>query len=274
MRRPAVQFASVPGSADRGAPPHAELTRRFYAAYRDPRLAVLEGFHPARHALRFGARLDVAVTYDRDKLLALAARIAPEAVAGIDPVLSVVDRERFARLSQRSLSSPLLSICTRPAWDLARAFEARGKPVVYLDRPRHPGNVGAVVRVAAAADVAAVAVSGQVDPWSPVVIRSATGLQFAVPVGTADLPVDSGRPIVAVDVGAEPLTTLSLSPDSVLVVGGERRGLSPDVRRRVQRSVGIPMKPGVSSLNLATAVAAVLFAWRSSVAERTGSPPW
>lgn len=254
-------------------PQDGELTRRFYAAYRNPRLAVLEGFHPARHALRFGVRLDVAVTYDRQKLFTLAERLAPESLSGIESALQVVSRERFTRLSQRSLSSPLLSICARPDYDIAAALADGAKPVVHLDRPRNPGNVGAVVRVAAAADLGAVTISGQ-DPWSPVAIRSATGLQFALPVARMELPASCGRPIVAVDPSCEPLDTRSLSPDSILVVGGERHGLPAWVREVAQRSVGIPMKPGVSSLNLATALAAVLYSWRTSAFEREGSYPW
>lgn len=251
----------------------ADLTRRFYAAYRNPRLAVLEGFHPARHALRFGAHLDVAVTYDQQKLISLADRLAPESVPGIERVLQVVSRERFTRLSRRSLSSPLLSICARPDHDVFEVLAERAKPMVHLDRPRSPGNVGAVVRVAAAADLGAVTVSGQ-DPWSPVAIRSATGLQFALPVERMELLTSSGRPIVAVDVGCDPLDTGSLSPDSILVVGGERHGLPRWVRDVAHRSVGVPMKPGVSSLNLATALSAVLYSWRISAFERDGRYPW
>ncbi|HVC13566.1 MAG TPA: TrmH family RNA methyltransferase [Acidimicrobiales bacterium] len=254
-------------------PDDADLTRRFYAAYRNPQLAVLEGFHPARHALRFGARLDVAVTYDAQKLFTLAERLAPESIPAIEDALRVVTLERFSRLSQRSLSSPLLSICARPHYDIAAVLAERTKPAVHLDRPRNPGNVGAVVRVAAAADLAAVTVSGQ-DPWSPVAIRSATGLQFALPVAFAELAPSCGRPIVALDVGSDPLDTGSLPPDSILVVGGERHGLPGWIREVAHRSVGLPMKPGVSSLNLATALAAVLYSWRISAFERDGRYPW
>jgi len=254
-------------------PEETELTRRFYAAYRNSRLAVLEGFHPARHALRFGARLDVAVTYDPRKLFRLAERLAPESVPGIEGVLQVVTRDRFTRLAQRSLSSPLLSICTRPDHDIDATLAERSKPVVHLHRPRNPGNVGAVIRVAAATDVGAVTVSGQ-DPWSPVAIRSATGLQFALPVARMELPTSCDRPIVALDIDCEPLDTATLSPDSVLVVGGERHGLPTWIREVAQRSVGMPMKPGVSSLNLATALSALLYSWRISSFERHGRYPW
>lgn len=252
----------------------ADLTRAFYAAYQDPTRAVLEGFHPVRHALRFGGTLDLAVTYAPDRLAALVDRLAPEVAASLEAVLQVVDHQRFEHLSRRSLSSPLLAIAGRPADGLPVALAARTKPVVHLERPRNPGNVGAVIRVAAAADVGAVTVSGTLDPWSPVVLRSATGLQYAVPVGRTDLPTDTGRPVVAVAVDGEPLEAAELPADAVLAIGGERFGLSSEVRERAVRTIGIPMRPGVSSLNLATAVSAVLYSWRAATVVRTGSPPW
>lgn len=254
--------------------PHADLTRRFYAAYRDRTLAVLEGFHPARHALRFGGRIQLAVTYDRARLARAADRLDPEVMTHLDPVLATVDRERFSRLSRRSLSSPLLSIASRPDTGLGTALTASDRPVVFVERPRNPGNVGAVIRVAAAADVGGVIVSGTVDPWSPVVLRSATGLQYAVPVCSGELPADVGRPIVALDPGGEPLGRVALPPDAVMAVGGERYGLSAELRDRATHTVGVPMKPGVSSLNLATAVAAVLFAWRCGAGRTDAGDLW
>ncbi len=251
-----------------------ELTRRFHAAYHDPSFVVLEGFHPARHAVRFGSTLQTAVTYDRDKLVAIAERLAPDVVAAIDDVVQVVDPVQFRNLCPRSLSSPLLSITDRPPVDVDRLFVADGRPVVHLEGPRNPGNVGSVIRVAAAADVAAVTVSGQVDPWLPVAIRSAAGLQFAVACASAELPPVTDRPIVALDADGEPLRPSTLDPNSILVVGGERYGLSADIRERADRTIAVPMRPGVSSINLATAVSAVLFSWKLAVGERSGAAPW
>ncbi len=251
-----------------------DLSRRLYAAYRSTSLAVLEGLHPATHALRFGAQLELAVTYDRKKLFKIADRVAPDTIPAIDRVLQVVDRDSFDNLSPRRLSSPLISISPRPASDIEGAFARLGKPIIYLERPQDPGNVGAVIRVAAAANVQAVVVSGNVDPWSPVVIRSATGLQFAVDVGSGELPLHTDRPIVAIDADGEPLRPSTLDESSILAVGGERYGLSPRIREVAHRSVAVPMKDGVSSLNLATAISAVLFSWKSAAMETAGSYPW
>ena len=122
------------------------------------------------------------------------------------------------------------------------------------------GNMGACVRVAAAADAAGVLTTGPNDPWHPDALRGAAGLHFALPVaGVGELP-PSDRPLVAIDPGGEDLRPAELPPRAILAFGTERYGLSDGLLERADARLGIPMRPGVSSLNLATAVAAVLFA--------------
>jgi TrmH family RNA methyltransferase len=65
--------------------------------------------------------------------------------------------------------------------------------------------------------------------------------------------------VVALDADGEPWQPLP--DDAVLVVGSERAGLSPEARERADQVVALPMTPGVSSLNLATAVSAALYSW-------------
>lgn len=250
-----------------------DTARHFVHAFADPGQVVLEGVHPAIHAVRFGARLDMAVTSAPERLSEIVARLAPDVGPMIDDVLRVVPASTFARLTPRSLSSPLISTTARPRQDLRTILVPDGKPVIFLENPRNPGNVGAVIRVAAAADASSVFVSGRVDPWSPVTIRSATGLQFALPVGIADLPEGAGRPIVTLDVDGEPLGTMQLDPSSIVVVGGERYGVSERARSMAIARVGLPMRSGVSSLNLSTAVAALLYAWKvQAVPSAHGNP--
>jgi TrmH family RNA methyltransferase len=137
--------------------------------------------------------------------------------------------------------------------------------VSLLEDPRDVGNLGACVRVAAAADAAGLLSTGSHDPWHPDALRGAAGLHFALPVarlGGLDALGGSGRPLLALDPEGEPLQPARLDPRAVLAFGSERRGLSEELAARAERLISIPMREGVSSLNLATSVAAVLFAWR------------
>jgi TrmH family RNA methyltransferase len=230
------------------------------AARADPGLVVLEGFHALKHALRFGAEIVTAISSDVPLLERLAAELAPELeLAGL--VAAVAP----AALGRRAPHTKVLAVARRPRFDPA-ALPARR--VVLLEDPRNLGNVGAVVRVAAAAGAAAVLTTGERDPWDAAALRGSAGLHFALPVGRVD-PLGLGvRPLVAVDPAGEPLSTLPT--EAVLAFGTERHGLSRELLARADRRIGIPMRPGVSSLNLATAVAVVLYS--SGSPSVSGSP--
>ncbi len=75
---------------------------------------------------------------------------------------------------------------------------------------------------------------------------------------------ESGRPLLAIDPDGEALEPSALPARAVLAFGTERHGLSAELLASADARVSIPMRAGVSSLNLATSVAAVLFAWRLS----------
>jgi tRNA G18 (ribose-2'-O)-methylase SpoU len=241
----------------------------FGAARRDPALAVLEGFHPLKHALRFGADVREVLTRDREELLRLSRELGPDVADAIEALAREVDPELFARLSPLPISTGVIALAVRPTVEarslLAGKAPDTAGPVVLLEDPRDLGNLGACVRVAAAADAAAVLSTGSHDPWHPDALRGAAGLHFALPVArlaALDELDGCSRPLLALDPAGEPLDPASLEPSAVLAFGSERRGLSEELGARATARVSIPMRTGVSSLNLATSVAAVLFTWR------------
>ena len=260
---------STPELLRRMAGPRGERARRrvhgrFAAARRDGTLAVLEGFHALKHALRFGAEVLTAVSRDVPAALALAAELAPDVADALAERLTPVGDELFAALAPRPPSTGVIAIARRPPVGrggaagaaLAAALAGAG-PVVLLDQPRHLGNLGACVRVAAAAGAAAVLTTGSADPWHPDALRGAAGLHYALPVARVEAVPDGDRPLVALDPEGAPLGTLPERP--LLAFGSERHGLSAELLARADARVALPMRPGVSSLNLATAVAAVLY---------------
>jgi len=240
-----------------------ELIRRYRAARRDRRLVVIEGFHALKHALRFGAELTDAVAADPQELERLAAELAPDLVGSLIEQTAAVDAAVLSELVPQAPRTAVVAIARRPDVDVGTAIaDARRAPLVLLEEPRTMGNMGACVRVAAAAEAAGVLTTGGNDPWHPDAVRGAAGLHFALPVAAVERLPEGDRPLVAIDPGGESLSPRDLPQRAVLAFGTERHGLSDELLDRADVRLGIPMRQGVSSLNLATAVAAVLFSQR------------
>jgi TrmH family RNA methyltransferase len=240
-----------------------DRAQRFREARRDPGLVVLEGFHALKHALRFGAEVVEAVAVDPAGLERLVEELAPDLAGALSARVSSVGEGALAELVPRPPRTGVVAIARRPAVDvMATLGDPRPAPLLLLEDPRSMGNMGACVRVAAAADAAAVLTTGRNDPWNPEAVRGAAGLHFALPVAAVERLPECDRPLVAIDPDGEDLCLGELPPRAVLAFGTERHGLSTELLARADARLGIPMRPGVSSLNLATSVAAVLFSHR------------
>lgn len=236
---------------------------RFRTARRDPGLTVVEGFHALKHALRFGAELVEAVAVDPPALEAMAEDLAPDLAGQLADRVEPIEKAALANLVPLVPHTGVVAIARRPRVDLAAALaDPAPAPAVLLEQPRNMGNIGACIRVSAAAGAAALITTGENDPWHPDAVRGAAGLQFALPVAAVKTLPESDRPLLAIDPEGEELHPERLPERPVLAFGTERHGLSSDVFERADGRVSIPMREGVSSLNLATSVAIVLFAMR------------
>ncbi|MFC1627687.1 TrmH family RNA methyltransferase [Gemmatimonadota bacterium] len=242
------------------------LLHRFETARRDPALAVLEGFHAIKHAIRFGAEFDLVVSSNLSEMKRLADILAPDVKNQLEASTVEVPGNVFEQLAPHPHRTELIAIAQRRETDLSRILgDPEPGPVVFLENPSNLGNMGAAIRVAAGAGAAAVITTGQHDPWNPVALRGAAGLHFALPIVHSDGLPASGRPLVAIHPEGEELSAGSIPDRAILAFGEEREGLSGGLLQQADMSLRIPMTEGVSSLNLATAVAITLYAWRLDI---------
>ncbi|MFF4144374.1 TrmH family RNA methyltransferase [Streptomyces sp. NPDC001698] len=228
---------------------------------------LLDGFHALKHALRFGAEVPVAVTADRHAALALADELAPDVRDALDALLSEVPRETYASLVPRPHPTAVAALAVRPSRQAnlrALAHSPRSAPVVVLDQPRNLGNAGAVIRLAAGFGATGVVTTGTLDPWHPTVVRGGAGLHFATAVERLDVDELPGGPLFALDPEGEDIRGVKLPDDAVLAFGSERSGLSAELRARTDHLLALPMRPQVSSYNLATSVAMTLYHWSAT----------
>ncbi|MFE9020306.1 TrmH family RNA methyltransferase [Streptomyces sp. NPDC007808] len=225
---------------------------------------LLDGFHALKHALRFGAEVPLAVAVDRDGTLALAEELAPDVRQTLEALLTEVSEPTYTSLVPRPHPTAVAALAVRPprAANLEKLAHApRTAPVVVLDNPRNLGNAGAVIRLAAGFGATGVVTTGTLDPWHPTVVRGGAGLHFATAVERLDVAELPPGPLYALDPEGDDIRAVKLPDDAVLAFGSERSGLSAELRARADHLVSLPMRPQVSSYNLATSVAMTLYHW-------------
>ena len=228
-----------------------------------PHEVVLDGFHSIKHALRFGAGLRQVLASEDADIAGMSATLAPDLAETLTQIVVRVPRAEFRALRRHTHPTGMMAVATRPEptkWDDL----ARTAPVVVIDDPRHHGNVGASIRISAAGGATGLVTIGEFDPWSPGALRGSAGLHFALPVEAIPTFPATNRPVIAFDPDGSDLATITIPDDAVLVFGSERHGLDPLTKARADLLVGFPMRPGVSSINLAASVAIGLYHWRLS----------
>jgi len=134
-----------------------------------------------------------------------------------------------------------------------------------------PGNVGTLIRTAAAFGMAFAAGPGTADPWSPKVLRSAAGGHWETTVGAAadlDDLRGSGRALVATVVSGGDTPQAVHEPAVVcLLIGAEATGLPDGVVDAADLRITIPMPGGTESMNAAMAGAILAY---ETVSRRAG----
>lgn len=179
-----------------------------------------------------------------------------------DVPCTLLDNTLFALLSELKTPNGLLALTTVPQPSIVPALS---QFALLLEDIQDPGNLGSILRSAAAAGCDAVFLSpGCADAWSPKVLRAGMGGHFALSIHAhADL-VHVAREftgkILAASLQAErSLYACSLRGKLGFAIGNEGAGLSQGLQDAVQERFIIPMPGKVESLNVAAATAVCLF---------------
>lgn len=182
------------------------------------------------------------------------ARAAGAQVLSIEPAL-------LAELSDTTTPQGVVAVTPWP-----EVAPAQGGLSIVVDSIRDPGNLGTLLRSAAAAGAdQVILLPGATDPWSPKALRAGMGAQFRIAIRSArDLEdvsawVGEAQYHLA-DAGAQVLYwDVDWTMPSVLIIGGETEGGRVTAGWPGVQRVAIPMAPDVESLNAATAASVLLF---------------
>lgn len=175
----------------------------------------------------------------------------------------------FRSAAETESPQGVLAIAEIPARSFASLSGVSPFRLLVLDALQDPGNVGTVLRTAAALGVdATVALPGTVDLWNAKVVRAAMGANFHNMAfhTTADalfsfLETES-IPLWAAEAGGQSVESMHAPTRLAVVVGNEGSGLSSSVRERAQTAISIPIAKSVESLNVAVATAILLYQLR------------
>jgi TrmH family RNA methyltransferase len=231
------------------------------------RLFVAEGVRAVEELLRSPLRIHGALAAPALAASGRGAALREALAARGVPVQDISDRE-LSDAADTESPQGVLAIAAVPPRELPPPPAGRAR-VLLLDALQDPGNVGTILRAAAAFGVhATLALPGTVDLWNAKVVRSAMGALFHRPVVSttwdeADAFLADGEyELWGADGGGEPLPGLVAPGRLALAVGNEGSGLTSEARARVARRVAIPIAPDVESLNVAVAAGILLYELR------------
>jgi len=200
---------------------------------------------------------------------------SPRGVALVDAArsrgldLAEVDEKEFRSAAETESPQGIIAIAQIPSRSFETLDAAGPLRLLLLDAVQDPGNVGTIIRTAAALGASAtIALPGTVDVWNAKVVRSAMGAHFHHPAFHASWQdaesflTRMSIPLWAADADGEPLGNAA-PPRVALAVGNEGSGLSAQVRAAAERVVSLPLSSMVESLNVAVATGILLHELRS-----------
>ncbi len=233
---------------------------------REQGLFLVEGPRGLEEALDAGAPLAFVLVASgrvaREPHASLCARCLALGV----PVQPVQDA-LLERLVSAESGPGIAAACRLPADEAAsgRALGAGPGLAVVCWEVQNPGNVGAILRSAAAFGARGVLTAGGADPWGPKAVRASAGAIHRLPVARLADPAQAAgalltrplRRVAAVARGGAPPEAIDWSGDVALLLGSEVAGLPPDVAEGAER-VTIPTSGQVESLSVPIAAAILL----------------
>lgn len=228
---------------------------------------LLEGVRFLEEALEAGVQLELAAYSPRVMANQRGQRLV-EAVRQVCPTVLAVTDTLMEKLAGTDSPQGVLAVAGIPEFGLEDLEAGAGSCLVVLDGLQDPGNLGTIVRTAAAAGAGGLILGkGTVDLYNPKVLRATMGAVFRLPVLTGvELPGVLGwlkkrdvRLAAADPRSARLYFEEDYTKPTAFLIGNEGSGLSPEVSALAEVRVAIPMASGVESLNAAVSAGLLMY---------------
>lgn len=182
------------------------------------------------------------------------------------PTIKVTEKV-FKTMTETVNSQGILGVGKQPNWNTEDLFQG-GALILLVDGVQDPGNLGTIIRTCQGAGVSGLIVTkGTVDIYNPKVLRSTMGAIFKLPIIKWDdnsdllqLILMKGFQFIAADLDTDiNYYDVNLKEPTVIMVGNEANGPSPEILQRADIKAKLPMPGGQESLNVAVATGILLF---------------
>jgi RNA methyltransferase, TrmH family len=224
---------------------------------RKERKIALEGARLVRDAINAGQKPQFVFYQPESIDYDLVAELQ-----GSNITLTPVSAEVMAHISDTQNSQGIIGVFPLPLPPLPR----EPSRVLVLDKLGEPGNMGTMLRTAAAAGVECVLLAPDcADPYNPKVLRSGMGAHFRVPVIELDWAQIADycqrlRVYIAAGDGDLRYDQVDWAVPWALIIGSEAHGVGKEAVRLPAHRIHIPMAAQTESLNAAVAAGIILFA--------------
>lgn len=231
------------------------------AARKKAGLSLLDGVHLCQAFLQQGGHAVQVIFSESSLTLAEVARLLSDCEAKNLPCLSLPDA-LYSALSQVENGVGVLMVVATPRLAVTEVLK---RNAVLLDGLQDPGNMGSILRSAAAAGISQIYCSqGCVAAWSPKVLRAGMGAHFLLEifegVALADLIAQSQIAVIATSSHTETsLYQCDLNRPVAWLFGHEGQGVSAELMVMAKETVIIPQRPEIESLNVAASAAICFF---------------
>ena len=224
---------------------------------------VFEGLRELKLAIDSG--------YTIDKLLFFSDLITASSLEDItkpQTELIEIDKNVYQKIAYRNTTEGIIAIANSKMHTLSELILSKNPLILVVESPEKPGNMGAILRTADAANVDAIIIANpKTDLYNPNSIRSSVGCVFTNQIG-----IGSTKEVInflkskkiniytaALKDKASVYTEIDYTKPTVIVVGTEATGLSEDWFINTNKNIIIPMKGKIDSMNVSVATGVLVF---------------
>ncbi len=178
-----------------------------------------------------------------------------------------ISKEVYQKLAYRDTTEGILAIAKTKSLQLSDLKLSKNPLILVAESPEKPGNIGAILRTADAANLDAVIIANpKSDIYNPNIVRSSVGCLFTRQIATgstseiiAFLKSNNINFYCATLQNSTSYHTQNYTLSTALVVGTEATGLTQEWRENATQNIIIPMNGEIDSMNVSVAAAILIF---------------